>query len=182
MLEGLAIWFLNNYLGKYLEDLEAAQLSISLLAGQVELYDVPLRKDALVKVLNPSMEVKRGVVGHIKLTIPVTSLGTDPWILALHGVTVVVGPSNIPRPRLGKGIPHLEYIHSDVLEEEEEEEEEVVEDVVAPAAPGWFNYGRITIRTIVENLQVRSGDLSSHSTEKCLPAGSDGYQHQIRRL
>ena len=43
MLEGLATWFLNNYLGKYLENLDNDQLSISLLSGQVELENVPLR-------------------------------------------------------------------------------------------------------------------------------------------
>ena len=43
MLEGLATWFLNNYLGKYLENLDTDQLSISLLSGQVELENVPLR-------------------------------------------------------------------------------------------------------------------------------------------
>ena len=172
MLEGLAIWFLNNYLGKYLEDLEAAQLSISLLAGQVELYDVPLRKDALIKILNPSMEVKRGVVGHIKLTIPVTSLGTEPWILALHGVTVVVGPSSSVQPRFEKKIDQLEYIQDDVVEEVEEEEKE---RVVSLPAPGWFNYGRITIRTIVENLQVIYGHFYWDFTEKTFPAGS--YRH-----
>ena len=33
MLESLAAWFLNNYLGKYLEDLNTDQLSIALLQG-----------------------------------------------------------------------------------------------------------------------------------------------------
>jgi hypothetical protein len=33
MLEGLATWFLNNYLGKYLENLNTDQLSIALLQG-----------------------------------------------------------------------------------------------------------------------------------------------------
>ena len=33
MLEGLATWFLNNYLGKYLQNLNTDQLSIALLSG-----------------------------------------------------------------------------------------------------------------------------------------------------
>ena len=33
MLEGLATWVLNNYLGQYLEDLNTDQLSIGLLKG-----------------------------------------------------------------------------------------------------------------------------------------------------
>jgi vacuolar protein sorting-associated protein 13D len=47
MLEGLTTWFLNNYLGKYLENLDTDQLYISLLQGEVELENVPLRKDAI---------------------------------------------------------------------------------------------------------------------------------------
>lgn len=33
MLEGLAAWVLNNYLGKYVENLNTDQLSIALLSG-----------------------------------------------------------------------------------------------------------------------------------------------------
>ena len=45
MLEGLATWIHNNNLVKYLENLDIDQLSISLLQGEVELENVPLRKD-----------------------------------------------------------------------------------------------------------------------------------------
>ena len=91
MLEGLAIWFLNNYLGKYLENLDTDQLSISLLSGQVELENVPLRKDAL-RFVEPAIEVKSGIVGHIKLTIPVSRLRSEPWTLLLEKVAIVLGP------------------------------------------------------------------------------------------
>lgn len=40
MLEGLATWFLNNYLGNYLEDLNTDQLSIALLQGEFEGRDL----------------------------------------------------------------------------------------------------------------------------------------------
>ena len=35
MLEGLVAWVLNNYLGKYVENLNTDQLSIALLSGKV---------------------------------------------------------------------------------------------------------------------------------------------------
>ena len=35
MLEGLATWVLNNYLGQYLENLNTDQLSIGLLRGKI---------------------------------------------------------------------------------------------------------------------------------------------------
>lgn len=37
MLEGLVAWVLNNYLGKYVENLNTDQLSIALLSGEVML-------------------------------------------------------------------------------------------------------------------------------------------------
>ena len=159
MLEGLAIWFLNNYLGKYLENLDTAQLSISLLSGQVELENVPLKKDALIKILNSSMEVKKGMVGHIKLTIPVSSLGTEPWILALQGVSIVVGPKPSMQTRQERRILSLEYLENDE-QEEEKEGEGSEEDVNVFPAPSWLGYGRISIRTIVENLQLEVKDIN----------------------
>ena len=57
MLEGLATWFLNNYL----ENLDTDHLYIFLLQGEVELEIVPLRKDAL-RFIELSIEVNTGVV------------------------------------------------------------------------------------------------------------------------
>lgn len=37
MLEGLVAWVLNNYLGKYVENLNTDQLSIALLSGNLSL-------------------------------------------------------------------------------------------------------------------------------------------------
>ena len=90
--------FLNNYLGKYLENLNTDQLSIALLqgkmstfcvlfayylsiffppflihffkiTGEVELENVPLRRDAL-RFIDTSLDVKNGLVGRVKLKIP----------------------------------------------------------------------------------------------------------------
>ena len=159
MLEGLAIWFLNNYLGKYLENLDPEQLSISLLAGQVELENVPLRKDALSFI--QGVELKRGTVGHIRLTIPVSSLGTDPWCLSLQGVNIIVGPKR-KTSRMQRFEPNVLPLEKERDEEEEEEEVEVEEIIEkeSPAPTGWLNYGRLNIRTIVENLQLEVKDIN----------------------
>jgi len=159
MLEGLAIWFLNNYLGKYLENLDPEQLSISLLSGQVELENVPLRKDAL-SFIN-GVELKRGTVGHIRLTIPVASLGTEPWCLSLTGVNIVVGPRR--KSSRMQRFESVEPVKKETEEEEEELEEEEEEKVIekeCPAPTGWLNYGRLNIRTIVENLQLEVKDIN----------------------
>lgn len=38
MLEGLVAWVLNNYLGKYVENLNTDQLSVALLSGKYSPY------------------------------------------------------------------------------------------------------------------------------------------------
>ena len=91
MLESLAAWFLNNYLGKYLEDLNTDQLSIALLQGEVELENVPLRRDAL-RFFNASLDVRAGFVGRIRLKIPVSRLRSEPWHILMENVYVVTGP------------------------------------------------------------------------------------------
>ena len=160
MLEGLAIWFLNNYLGKYLENLDPDQLSISLLSGEVELENVPLRKDALSFL--QGLELKRGLVGHIRLTIPVSSLGTEPWCLSLQGVNIIVGPKR-NTSRMQRFEPTLLPVEKEIVEAEEEVEEQEVEEIIekeSPAPTGWLNYGRLNIRTIVENLQLEVKDIN----------------------
>ena len=81
LLRGLAITGSSTTTWeKYLEKLDTDQLSISLLQGEVELEIVPLRKDAL-RFIELSIEVNTGVVGHIKLTIPVSRMRSELWTL-----------------------------------------------------------------------------------------------------
>jgi vacuolar protein sorting-associated protein 13D len=54
MWEGLATLIPNNNLVKNLENLDTDQLSISLLQGEVELENVPLKKDVL-RLLSPPL-------------------------------------------------------------------------------------------------------------------------------
>ena len=160
MLEGLATWFLNNYLGKYLENLDTDQLSISLLSGQVELDNVPLRKDAL-RFLEPALEVKSGVVGHIKLTIPVSRLRSEPWSLALEGVTIVLGPQKFSQydeeaddqVRLETKLAALDGIESDWRAAQDNS------SGYYPVTSSWLSYGSSYIGTIVENLQLDIKDV-----------------------
>ncbi|CAL4176904.1 unnamed protein product [Meganyctiphanes norvegica] len=91
MLEGLATWVLNNYLGQYLENLHTHQLSIGLLKGEVELENVPLRKDAL-RHLDMPLEVRTGFVGKVKLQIPVSRLRSEPWVIIFEQLYLVAGP------------------------------------------------------------------------------------------
>ncbi|GIY47643.1 vacuolar protein sorting-associated protein 13D [Caerostris extrusa] len=65
MLEGLAAWILNTYVGEYLENLNTDQLSIGLL---------------------------QGFVGKIKLQIPVSRLRSEPWVIFIERLFLIAGP------------------------------------------------------------------------------------------
>uniref|UniRef100_A0A0K0DCQ1 Ricin B-type lectin domain-containing protein n=1 Tax=Angiostrongylus cantonensis TaxID=6313 RepID=A0A0K0DCQ1_ANGCA len=89
MLENIVAWVLNNYIGEYLENLNTDQLSVALLSGQVELENVPLKKSALRKLDLP-VEVKAGLLGKLTLSVPITRLKSEPWVLKLFDFLLFV--------------------------------------------------------------------------------------------
>ncbi|XP_023192292.1 vacuolar protein sorting-associated protein 13D isoform X1 [Xiphophorus maculatus] len=92
MLEGLVAWVLNTYLGKYVSNLNTDQLSIELLKGAVELENLPLRKDALREFDLP-FEVKTGCIGKITLQIPFYRPYSDPWVISMSQLNLIIGPT-----------------------------------------------------------------------------------------
>uniref|UniRef100_A0A915Q2Y8 Chorein N-terminal domain-containing protein n=1 Tax=Setaria digitata TaxID=48799 RepID=A0A915Q2Y8_9BILA len=92
MLENLVAWVLNNYVGEYLENLNTDQLSIALLQGQVELENVPLKKSALRK-LDVPLKVKSGLLGKLTLSVPLTRLRSEPWVIKMSDLLVLLEPS-----------------------------------------------------------------------------------------
>ena len=65
MLEKLVAWVLNSYLGDYLE-LNTDQLSVGILSGQVELENIPVKRQAFDKFDLP-LQVKCGA--YIKYSV-----------------------------------------------------------------------------------------------------------------
>ncbi|XP_041130652.1 vacuolar protein sorting-associated protein 13D-like isoform X3 [Polyodon spathula] len=94
MLEGLAAWVLNTYLGKYVSNLNTDQLSIALLKGAVELENLPLRQDALREFDLP-FEVKAGFIGKITLQIPFYRPQSDPWLISISQLHLIGGPARL---------------------------------------------------------------------------------------
>lgn len=62
--------------------------------GEVELENLPLRKDAL-RNLGLPLQALKGTVGRIKLQIPVRQFRTAPWCILIENVYVVIGPVNL---------------------------------------------------------------------------------------
>ncbi|XP_026223935.1 vacuolar protein sorting-associated protein 13D isoform X3 [Anabas testudineus] len=151
MLEGLVAWVLNTYLGKYVSNLNTDQLSIALLKGAVELENLPLRKDALREFDLP-FEVKAGFIGKITLQIPFYRPHSDPWVISMSQLNLIIGPAQLQ-----------EY---DAEKEQEEERErkqrllKALEDKFKSECEQrgesyWYSVTASVVTRIVENIELK---------------------------
>jgi hypothetical protein len=72
--------------------------TISFL-GEVELENLPLKKDALSHFGFP-IKAHSGCIGKIKLQIPVRQFRTAPWCINIEKVYIVCGPINLDEVRV----------------------------------------------------------------------------------
>jgi N-terminal region of Chorein or VPS13 len=68
MFEQRVLYYLQQYLGKYVAGLDADALRISVLAGDVVLRNLQLKPEALSKLKLP-ITVKAGLLGSLKLKV-----------------------------------------------------------------------------------------------------------------
>nr|XP_043893555.1 vacuolar protein sorting-associated protein 13D isoform X3 [Solea senegalensis] len=155
MLEGLVAWVLNTYLGKYVSNLNTDQLSIALLKGAVELENLPLRKDALREFDLP-FEVKAGFIGKITLQIPFYRPHSDPWVISMSQLSLIIGPA---QPQ--------EY---DAEKEREEEsarkkyllkalEDKFKSECEQRGESYWYSVTASVVTRIVENIELKIQDV-----------------------
>ncbi|XP_034840424.2 intermembrane lipid transfer protein Vps13D-like [Maniola hyperantus] len=162
MLEGLVAWVLNNYLGKYVENLNTDQLSVALLSGKVELENLPLKKDAL-RHLGLPIEVKAGFIGKVQLQVPVRQIRSAPWLIAIEKLYLVAAPVNLDEWDSGveASIAHERKVALlDALEAQWRAEHEASDaGYYAASYSSWLNYGTGLLANIVENLQLKLNDV-----------------------
>ncbi|KYQ55282.1 Vacuolar protein sorting-associated protein 13D [Trachymyrmex zeteki] len=161
MLEGLVAWVLNNYLGKYVENLNTDQLSIALLSGEVELENLPLKREALRHIGLP-MEVKAGFIGKIRLQVPVRQIRTASWVIGIEQLYLVAGPINLDEyDNEAEEQAILEYKLSrlDALEARGRADIEHDPGYYASSYSSWLNYGTSLVTNIIENLQLNIKDV-----------------------
>ncbi|CAH2268709.1 jg9245 [Pararge aegeria aegeria] len=157
MLEGLVAWVLNNYLGKYVENLNTDQLSVALLSGKVELENLPLKKDAL-RHLGLPIEVKAGFIGKVQLQVPVRQIRSAPWLIAIEKLYLVAAPVNLDEwdSEVEASFAHERKVALlDALEAQWRAEHEASDaGYYAASYSSWLSYGTGLLASIVENLQV----------------------------
>ncbi|XP_074536599.1 intermembrane lipid transfer protein VPS13D [Halichoeres trimaculatus] len=155
MLEGLVAWVLNTYLGKYVSNLNTDQLSIALLKGAVELENLPLRKDALREFDLP-FEVKAGFIGKITLQIPFYRPHSDPWVISMSQLNLIIGPAQLQ-----------EYDGEKEKEEESERKKRLLKaledrfksECEQRGESYWYSVTASVVTRIVENIELKIQDV-----------------------
>ncbi|XP_033150669.1 vacuolar protein sorting-associated protein 13D isoform X4 [Drosophila busckii] len=158
MLRDLITWVLNTYLGNYLENLNSAQLSVALLSGEVELENVPIRKDALRSYGLP-VEVSSGTIGKIKLQVPVRQFRTSPWRITVKDIFCVICPKDFENWDYAKEkLLDLEFKLS-ILDKAESkwrsEKGKQVESYYFSSYNNWLKFGTSMATNIIDNIELQ---------------------------
>ncbi|CAN8016602.1 unnamed protein product [Ixodes persulcatus] len=158
MLEGLAAWVLNTYVGGYVENLNTHQLSIGLLRGEVELENLPLKKDAFRQLLLP-LEIKAGFIGKLSLKIPVTRLRSEPWLITIEQLYIVVGPVSLneyDEEREDQVLQNAKLSKLDAMEAKWKASNESKQEpsYYAYSYAAWLTCGTSVMSNIIKNLQA----------------------------
>ncbi|CAI8042344.1 Vacuolar protein sorting-associated protein 13D [Geodia barretti] len=143
MLERLAAYFLNTYVAEYVGNVVTDQLTIGW-RGDVELEKLPLKKNALHKHQLP-FDIVSGFIGKLKLQIPVRYIKSQPWVVQIDQVYVILGPSHPDKvitykPNTKKLTLH--YPHNNVYSMMEMRRRGEGRRRSRPSWPDWSSSGR----------------------------------------
>ncbi|XP_072751576.1 intermembrane lipid transfer protein Vps13D isoform X2 [Anoplolepis gracilipes] len=181
MLEGLVAWVLNNYLGKYVENLNTDQLSIALLSGEVELENLPLKREALRHIGLP-MEIKAGFIGKVRLQVPVRQIRTASWVIGIEQLYLVAGPINLDEydnELEEQAILEYKLSRLDALEARWRADIEHDPGYYASSYSSWLNYGTSLVTNIIENLQLNIKDVHIRYEDNVTLSGDNGIAFGI---
>lgn len=89
----IAAWAFNHYIAYYyFDNVNVSQLKVAFEKGEVELESLPIKKDALQHFNLPTMEVVSGVVGSLSIKVPLMTILTDPWVIKINNLMLIVAP------------------------------------------------------------------------------------------
>ncbi|EFN57975.1 hypothetical protein CHLNCDRAFT_13140, partial [Chlorella variabilis] len=93
MFEGYVVYYLNQYLGKYVDGIDQKSLRISIYKGDVVLRNLQLKPDALAGLDLP-VTVRAGLLGSLTLKVPWSSLGTVPVEVKIDRLYLLASPKS----------------------------------------------------------------------------------------
>lgn len=75
-------------------DIFYSDLTNLFLLGEVELENLPLKREALRHIGLP-LEIKAGFIGKVRLQVPVRQIRTASWVIGIEQLYLVAGPINL---------------------------------------------------------------------------------------
>lgn len=133
-------WAFNHYIAYYyFDNVNVNQLKVAFEKGEIELDNLPVKKDAL-KHLKLPWNVVSGVVGKLSIRIPLLSPLTDPWLIKLDNLMLIVSPakqSSLSESRDQSRVRMIqdssdaniqEYLDNSLIHEGEDENEDGEDD------------------------------------------------------
>eukprot|EP01025_Chloroclados_australasicus_P001122 TRINITY_DN10334_c0_g1_i3.p2 TRINITY_DN10334_c0_g1~~TRINITY_DN10334_c0_g1_i3.p2 ORF type:complete len:160 (-),score=29.58 TRINITY_DN10334_c0_g1_i3:47-478(-) len=96
MFEAQVAYYLNRYLGQYVQGLDPESLKISVWSGNVTLRNLKLKPEALAD-LNLPVTVKSGMLGKLDLKVPWARLGREPVVVHIDRVFILAVPDFHPQ-------------------------------------------------------------------------------------
>ena len=94
MFEKLISQVLNKVLGDFIENIDPAQLNVSVLSGEVNLTNMKI-KNTIFEAMPFPFQLAFGQIGTINLKIPVWNLATQPLVIEISDVFAIITPKHI---------------------------------------------------------------------------------------
>ncbi len=94
MFEKLICQVLNKVLGDFIENIDPAQLDISVLSGEVNLTNMKI-KNTIFEAMPFPFQLGFGQIGSIHLKIPLWNLANSPLVIDIRDVFAIVTPKHI---------------------------------------------------------------------------------------
>ena len=167
MFEQAIAYYLNEYLGAYVEGIDKEALSVSVVKGDVTLRNSRIKPDALSQHLDLPVSVRAGVLDTLTLKVPWNALGSTPVVVTMDGMYLLVRAKEGGAPESseggGRSLDGREYFeagyqHAKVSRVQRKEQAWMKEQAAAmdgesPSSSS-SSFLSSLIETIVGNLQV----------------------------
>ena len=85
---------MNKVLGDFIENIDPAQLNVSVLSGEVNLTNMKI-KNTIFESMPFPFQLAFGQIGTINLKIPVWNLASQPLVIEIRDVFAIITPKHI---------------------------------------------------------------------------------------
>ena len=159
MFESLVASVLAKYLGDFIEvDQLSKDLKMSLLSGLLSLESVAIKRECL-SFLGLPLIVKYGRIELLELKVPLSRIGSEPVIIKVSGISLVVSPkyeADVDQVKKNNQRKKMNWLEIDDLLEKSKAQEQENSDSAASSSSwsaSWY------MQRIYDNVQLHLHDV-----------------------